>query len=186
MPSEPPARVRTWRQIICRRPFPAGARGERGPVAPAAHPSLGQQSSSGAGVPVLPVGPVGIWQRLSLPLRRRHGSFHSQRLLCPVRPALTPGQQKETLSHLTLESKVSRLFALSLKAIPTAGSLHLACTWPSSQIPLVSPASPLSSSSPSFLSPFQSYIQLCHKIDRIPTAQNRRFFSPAVGGLTSY
>lgn len=36
--------------------LPSGARGDREPVVVAAHPSLGQQSSSGAGVPVLPVG----------------------------------------------------------------------------------------------------------------------------------
>lgn len=64
--------------------LPSRARGEREPVVVAAHPSLGQQSSSGAGVPVLPVGPMGVRQRLSLPLQRRHGRFHSQRLLGPL------------------------------------------------------------------------------------------------------
>lgn len=39
-----------------------------------------------------------------------------------------------------------------------------------SLLPLLSHSSP-----PSFLPPFQSHIQRCHKIDRFPAAQNRRF-----------
>ena len=148
-------------------------------------PALHQQSSSGAGLPLLPWGAVVqsnsaslfLWEEvLEAPLTVAAQAFALSVVL------RHPGSRKG-LSPWTLTSGVSWSVALRLKAVSADGGLCLAGTQPSSQIPRACPASPL------LLLPIisTSFSELHSTLprDQSPAAQNGRLFSPAAGGLTS-
>lgn len=108
-------------------------------------PALHQQSSSGAGLPLLPWGAVVqsnstslfLWEEvLEAPLTVAAQAFALSVVL------RHPGSRKG-LSPWTLTSGVSWSVALRLKAVSADGSLCLAGTQPSSLIPRACPASPL-------------------------------------------
>lgn len=77
MPSESPTRVRTWCQIRCRKPFPAERVVIVSPWWLPPTPLSANSQALGRG------SRCSLWG-LSLPLQRRHGRFHSQRLLGPL------------------------------------------------------------------------------------------------------
>ena len=108
-------------------------------------PALHQQSSSGAGLPLLPWGAVVQSSNASLFLWEEVLEARLTAAAQAFAPSVLPRHpgRRKGLSPWTLMSGVSRSVALRLKAVSADGSLHLTGAQPSSLILRACPACPL-------------------------------------------